>query len=356
MTNTHLNIEAVSKSFGPVTALNQIDLKIERGSFVCLLGPSGCGKTTLLRIIAGFEKPTAGRLLLDGTDISEVPPHKRGFGMVFQSLALFPHMSVAENIAYGLKLRKTTAKEQRERVEELLNVVELPHIADRTVSALSGGQRQRVAIARALAIKPKLFLLDEPLSALDAKLRDNMQIELRRLQQKFGVTTVLVTHDQTEAMMLADELVVLDHGKVQQAATPTQVYRQPANSLVADFIGAANLVKAEVDQNGQLALFGNTFKVAADHEPGTAVSVAVRAENISLRPAQANGGSAGRVVFARDLGAFKEWLVSVKDQEIRVRSSASDASEYQVGDLVHLSADPARLSVFPFTGSEDAAN
>ncbi|WP_299472585.1 ABC transporter ATP-binding protein [uncultured Roseibium sp.] len=346
VTNTHLNIEAVSKSFGPVTALTQIDLKIERGSFVCLLGPSGCGKTTLLRIIAGFEKPTKGRLLLDGADISDIPPHKRGFGMVFQSLALFPHMSVAQNIAYGLKLRKASAKEQRERVEELLTVIELPDIADRAVSALSGGQRQRVAIARALAIKPKLFLLDEPLSALDAKLRDNMQIELRRLQQKFGVTTVLVTHDQTEAMMLADELVVLDHGKVQQAATPTSVYRQPANSLVADFIGAANLVRTRVGENGRLVLFGNTVEMAVDHDPGTAVNVAVRAENISLRSAQADQEAAGRVVFARDLGAFKEWLVSFEDQEIRVRGSASDEIEFQVGDLVTLTVDPARISVF----------
>ncbi|MET1412329.1 ABC transporter ATP-binding protein [Roseibium sp. HPY-6] len=347
MTNTHLNIEAVSKSFGPVTALTQIDLEIERGSFVCLLGPSGCGKTTLLRTIAGFEKPTSGRLLLDGADISDIPPYKRGFGMVFQSLALFPHMSVAQNIAYGLKLRKASAKEQRDRVEQLLNVIELPHIADRAVSALSGGQRQRVAIARALAIQPKLFLLDEPLSALDAKLRDNMQIELRRLQQKFGVTTVLVTHDQTEAMMLADELVVLDHGKVQQAATPTEVYRRPANSLVADFIGAANLVRTEVGENGRLVLFGNTVDTAVDHEPGTAINVAVRAETISLHRAGTDGAAAGRVVFARDLGAFKEWLVSVSNQEIRVRGSSSDESDFHVGNLVTITADPARLSIFP---------
>lgn len=347
MTDTHLNIEAVSKSFGPVSALTQIDLDIERGSFVCLLGPSGCGKTTLLRTIAGFEKPTSGRLLLDGADISDIPPHKRGFGMVFQSLALFPHMSVAQNIAYGLKLRKASAQEQRDRVEELLNVIELPHIADRAVSALSGGQRQRVAIARALAIQPKLFLLDEPLSALDAKLRDNMQIELRRLQQKFGVTTVLVTHDQTEAMMLADELVVLDHGKVQQAATPTEVYRRPANSLVADFIGAANLVQTAVGENGRLLLFGHTVETAAGHAPGTAVNVAVRAETISLRPAQTDEQAAGRVVFARDLGAFKEWLVSVDTQEIRVRGSTSDDADFQVGDLVTMTADPARISIFP---------
>lgn len=347
MTNTHLNIEGVSKTFGAVTALNNIDLKIERGSFVCLLGPSGCGKTTLLRIIAGFEKPTAGHLLLDGEDISQVPPHKRGFGMVFQSLALFPHMSVSQNIAYGLKLRKASAREQRERVEELLNVIELPHIADRSVSELSGGQRQRVAIARALAIQPKLFLLDEPLSALDAKLRDNMQIELRRLQQKFGVTTVLVTHDQTEAMMLADELVVMDHGIVQQAATPSEVYRTPANSLVADFIGAANLVHTEIDEAGKLNLFGQTLDLGNKFTSGTKVCAAVRAENIELASADASGRGAGKIVFARDLGAFQEWLVSVEGQEIRVRGTAANGQSFQIGDIVSLKADPARVSVFP---------
>lgn len=349
MTNTHLNIEGVSKSFGAVTALSNIDLKIERGSFVCLLGPSGCGKTTLLRIIAGFEKPTAGHLLLDGADISLLPPHKRGFGMVFQSLALFPHMSVAQNIAYGLKLRKASSLEQRNRVDELLEVIELPHIADRAVSELSGGQRQRVAIARALAIQPKLFLLDEPLSALDAKLRDNMQIELRRLQQKFGVTTVLVTHDQTEAMMLADELVVMDHGRVQQAATPTDVYRQPANSFVADFIGAANLIETKVSDQGKLALFGNELDISAGHKPGTAICAAVRAENIALMKAKGTEEGHGNVVFARDLGSFREWLVNVKGQEVRVRSTAANAPEFQIGDAVTLNADPARVSLFPVT-------
>lgn len=349
MTNTHLNIEGVSKSFGAVTALNNINLKIERGSFVCLLGPSGCGKTTLLRIIAGFDNPTSGHLFLDGADISLMPPHRRGFGMVFQSLALFPHMSVAQNIAYGLKLRKASAKEQWERVEELLNVIELPHIADRAVSELSGGQRQRVAIARALAIQPKLFLLDEPLSALDAKLRDNMQIELRRLQQKFGVTTVLVTHDQTEAMMLADELVVIDHGIVQQSATPTEVYRTPANSFVADFIGAANLVQTDVGAAGKLELFGKELDLEIGQSPGTSVSVAIRAENIALARASTSDRARGSIVFARDLGAFREWLVQVMGQEVRVRSTSANAPEFLVGDAVSLTVDPRRVSVFPAT-------
>src|SRR2546425_266359 len=202
----HLEIRSLTKRFGAVDALADVDLSIARGEFVCLLGPSGCGKTTLLRIIAGFEKADRGQLLLEGKDITELALHQRGFGMVFQSLALFPHMTVAENIGYGMKLRGAGAATRRRRVEELLEVVQLPAIADRPVAALSGGQRQRVAIARALAVPPQLFLLDEPLSALDAQLRDSMQIELRQLQQRFGVTTAVVTHDPTAAMMPAGDL------------------------------------------------------------------------------------------------------------------------------------------------------
>jgi len=260
--STDLKIEGVSKNFGSVSALRDIDMNVEKGSFVCLLGPSGCGKTTLLRIIAGFEHATSGRLLLDGVDVSNVPPHKRGFGMVFQSLALFPHMSVAQNIAYGLKLRGIDKASQRDRVEELLNVIELPTIADRPVAALSGGQRQRVAIARALAVQPKLFLLDEPLSALDAKLRENMQIELRQLQRKFGVTTVLVTHDQTEAMTLADRLAVINEGKVEQMGSPMDLYSDPKTLFVASFIGSPhiNLLPARFE-NGELQVGATTRKI-----------------------------------------------------------------------------------------------
>lgn len=343
MSETHLNIEGVSKSFGDVRALSNIDLKVDRGAFVCLLGPSGCGKTTLLRIIAGFEQATSGKLLLGGADITELAPHKRGFGMVFQSLALFPHMSVAENIAYGLKLRKASRVEQKDRVEELLNVIELPHIADRPVSALSGGQRQRVAIARALAIRPKLFLLDEPLSALDAKLRDNMQIELRRLQQSFGVTTVLVTHDQTEAMMLADELVVLSDGVIQQAAPPSQVYQSPVNPFVADFIGSANILPAVSTSQSTLGLLGVDTGVSVEHAPGSTLQAAVRSEAISLRKVESGG--TGTVSFARDLGPVTEWLVQAEGHEIRVRGASSAVSP-TVGDQVSLQFDQDRISVF----------
>ncbi len=345
--DTHLQIDGVSKNFGNVTALSEIDLKIARGSFVCLLGPSGCGKTTLLRIIAGFETASAGRLLLDGNDISQLPPHKRGFGMVFQSLALFPHMSVAKNIAYGLKLRKVSGAEQRERVDELLNVIELPDIADRPVSALSGGQRQRVAIARALAIQPPLFLLDEPLSALDAKLRDNMQIELRQLQQKFGVTTILVTHDQHEAMMLADELVVLKDGEVHQAAAPTVVYQQPANHFVADFLGAANIIAAEVRPAGKLAMLGQETSFATEHPVGTKLFVAARAEQIRLLPAKDAGDKPhGTITFMRDLGPSVELGIVVNGEQLRVRADTASTKDLGLGAEVGVVIETDQLSVF----------
>ena len=202
-----LSIQGVVKQFGPVVALDNVSLDIPDGTFTCLLGPSGCGKTTLLRIVAGLEQPSAGRIVLDGEDIGGLPAHKRGLGMVFQSLALFPHLTVAENIGYGLKLRNVSAQRRRARAEELLALVQLEGVADRRITQLSGGQRQRVAIARALALEPKLFLLDEPLSALDAKLREEMQVELRELQRRLGVTTILVTHDQREAMTMGDLIV-----------------------------------------------------------------------------------------------------------------------------------------------------
>ncbi len=346
MSDTHLHIDHISKNFGDTKALQDINLEVKRGSFVCLLGPSGCGKTTLLRIIAGFETATSGRLMLDGADITATAPHKRGFGMVFQSLALFPHMSVAKNIAYGLKLRKIGAREQRDRVEELLNVIELPHIADRAVSELSGGQRQRVAIARALAVQPKLFLLDEPLSALDAKLRDNMQIELRRLQQKFGVTTVLVTHDQTEAMMLADELVVLKGGVMHQAAAPDVVYQQPADSFVADFLGAANLIDAQVGANGNLHLLGQDLGRPSSHRADINLRAAVRAENIQLAAPGTPGGLLGQVTFSRNLGPTHEWIIAVQGHEIRVRAPHDPAAAFTTGDQVSLMFGDQEIQVF----------
>jgi putative spermidine/putrescine transport system ATP-binding protein len=349
--DVHLEIKSVSKSFGNIDALKDVSLKVERGSFVCLLGPSGCGKTTLLRIIAGFDHATSGQLLLDGEDISAVPPHKRDFGMVFQSLALFPHMTVADNIAYGLKLRGITGAKQRDRVEELLSVIHLPTIADRPVSALSGGQRQRVAMARALAVQPKVFLLDEPLSALDAKLRDSMQIELRQLQQQFGVTTVLVTHDQTEAMMLADQLVILNKGEIQQAASPSALYAQPASAFVADFLGASNILPGKSTANGRVELFGVETGITTSTAAGTVLDVSIRSEDINLEPAKGIvGRTVGTVEFLRDLGPASEVIVSVGGSRVRVHSSLPEVTSMLPGQEVEFDINVQKCMTFVNAG------
>ena len=252
-----LEIEGLSKRFGAFTAVDKVALSVARGSFVCLLGPSGCGKTTLLRMIAGLEEPSEGRVRLEGEDITGLPTHRRNIGMVFQSLALFTHLSVGQNIAYALRIRGVASEAQDKRVRELLEMVHLGGFADRPVAKLSGGQRQRVAIARALAHSPRLFLLDEPLSALDAKLREAMQVELRQLQQALGITTMVVTHDQREAMTMADLVVVMGEGRVRQAAKPIEVYRQPADAFVAGFIGSTNLLPLTRAADGSALLWGH---------------------------------------------------------------------------------------------------
>ncbi|WP_137895923.1 ABC transporter ATP-binding protein [Ramlibacter sp. 2FC] len=347
----YLDIRGLGKRFGSHEALADVSLSIRRGEFVCLLGPSGCGKTTLLRIIAGFEKADRGHLLLEGRDIVALAPHQRGFGMVFQSLALFPHMSVADNIAYGMKLRGVAAAQRRRRVEELLELVQLPAVADRPVSALSGGQRQRVAIARALAVPPPLFLLDEPLSALDAQLRDNMQIELRQLQQRFGVTTVVVTHDQHEAMMLADRLVVMKQGRVQQCDRPTEVYRRPANAFVAEFLGAANLLPGTAQADGSLHVLGAALPADTRLAAGSAVTLAVRAEDVGLQALADSAEPAGQLVgdieFVRDLGPQTELIVRCGAERLRCRSAHTELRRLGVGQQVAVRIDARRCAVFP---------
>ncbi|OJU51417.1 MAG: ABC transporter ATP-binding protein, partial [Mesorhizobium sp. 61-13] len=271
-----LAINDITKNFGDFAAVDNVNLSVPHGTFVCLLGPSGCGKTTLLRMIAGLEEPTGGAIILDGENITSLPTHKRNLGMVFQSLALFPHLSVGDNIAYALRIRGRAKEEQRKRVEELLALIHLPGFADRPVAKLSGGQRQRVAIARALALSPKLFLLDEPLSALDAKLREDMQVELRQLQQRLGITTIVVTHDQREAMTMADLVVVMGKGKILQAAPPIEIYRKPADAFVADFIGITNLLPIEADSAGRATVLGTAV-------PGLALPAGMNKASLSIR-------------------------------------------------------------------------
>lgn len=326
-----LALEAITKRFGSVTAVDEVSLTVPHGTFVCLLGPSGCGKTTLLRMIAGLEDPSGGRVLIDGGDMTAVPTHKRDFGMVFQSLALFPHLKVGENIAYGLRIRGMSKSEQDRRVEELLSLVHLSGYLDRPVSQLSGGQRQRVAIARALAVPPKLFLLDEPLSALDAKLREAMQVELRQLQQSLGITTIVVTHDQREAMTMADLVVVMGEGRIRQAASPIEIYRQPADTFVADFIGSTNLLKVENGVNGSALVAGTAIEDLQLPDGLTEAQLSIRPEDLRL-VAPAEAALRGRVTFLRDLGGTIETFVEVAGTQVVAVSTPRERPEVAVGE------------------------
>jgi putative spermidine/putrescine transport system ATP-binding protein len=334
-----LTLQNVTKEFGSFTAVRNVDLSVPHGTFVCLLGPSGCGKTTLMRMIAGLDMPTAGSIALDGQDITGVPTHKRNLGMVFQSLALFPHLTVGENIAYSLRIRGAAKEEQTKRVDALLAMVHLSGYADRPVAKLSGGQRQRVAIARALAISPRLFLLDEPLSALDAKLREAMQVELRQLQQRLGITTIVVTHDQREAMTMADIVVVMNGGEIRQAAPPVEIYRRPADTFVADFIGSTNLIDFATDSTGRTSAFGTVVEGLAAPEGLAKGIISVRPEDLRLTN-PGDGAITGTVIFVRDLGGTIETFVEVAGKQLVAVSMPNARPDVTVGQSVGVRLDP----------------
>lgn len=342
-----LEIKGVSKSFASVAALEDVNLSFARGEMITLLGPSGCGKTTLLRIIAGLEAASKGEVLLGGQDITKLPVHQRDFGMVFQSFALFPHMNVGDNISYGLRLRGEGKAARQERVRQLLDLVRLPGIAEKNVNQLSGGQRQRVAIARALALKPKIFLLDEPMSALDANLRNAMQIELRLLQQKLGITTIVVTHDQTEAMTISDRIVVMGNHTVQQSGEPIDIYKHPVNRFVASFIGASNLIPARMTGDLSASVGECSLELSAKSDAvraGDSVLVLSRPEEITVRvPASAAGNNVlrGTVKFVRDIGMTIEMLIDCSGQEISAVTTPKDAPEIDVGAQVEVFMPPA---------------
>lgn len=277
----YLSIDNVWKAFGTFLALKDISLDVREGEFVCFLGPSGCGKTTLLRAIAGLDLQTKGTVMQDGRDVSNLPPSERDFGIVFQSYALFPNLTIEKNIAFGLENTGRSKPEITARVNELLELVGLPDQGTKYPAQLSGGQQQRIALARAIATNPGLLLLDEPLSALDAKVRVHLRHEIKELQRKLGVTTVMVTHDQEEALAMADRIVVMNHGVIEQVGSPTEIYREPANLFVADFIGEMNQINSTVTQGGRLSVGEKTFACHAhSFDDETPVIAAIRPEDV----------------------------------------------------------------------------
>ena len=286
----YLRIERLTKKFGGFTALDDVSLDVYEGEFVCFLGPSGCGKTTLLRAIAGLDVQTAGAVEQAGADISALPPSERDFGIVFQSYALFPNMTVTRNVAYGLESQRRSRAEIRDRVRELLALVGLPDQGDKYPAQLSGGQQQRIALARAIATSPGLLLLDEPLSALDAKVRARLRHEVKALQRRLGITTIMVTHDQEEALTMADRIVVMNHGVIEQAGAPTEIYGEPASVFVADFIGTMNFIAGEVTGGGEVRAGGLVLACDTSGFPeGARVTVAIRPEDIVLDSGDATG-------------------------------------------------------------------
>ena len=350
-----LRLEDVSKRFGAVTALERADLVVEPGLLVSLLGPSGCGKTTTLRIIAGFEAPDTGRVVIDGRDMSLLPPNRRGLGMVFQNYSLFPHMTVGQNIAFGLKMARTEVAEIRRRVGEMLDLVHLPGHEERFPHQLSGGQQQRVALARSLVTNPSVLLLDEPLGALDKNLRENMQFELRRIQQTLGITTILVTHDQEEALTLSDRVVVMNEGRILQAGTPNDVYEYPRTRFVSEFLGTSNLFEgnlaARSGNNGSREFtirFGDRAVVlrvsAADEVAAGSAVVAVRPEKIALSEARPEHGNVleGEVFGHVFRGSYHAYEVTLAGREApvfvyRQARSRSGDQVFRLGQRVHAS-------------------
>jgi iron(III) transport system ATP-binding protein len=347
-----LVLRGLEKRYGEVPAVAGIDLELQPGEFVSLLGPSGCGKTTTLRMIAGFIDPTAGTIAMDGQMLSSpsgaLPPEKRQMSMIFQSYAVWPNMTVEQNVAFGLELRKLPREEIRRRVAQMLDVVHMGHLAARYPAELSGGQQQRVALARAIVIQPQVLLLDEPLSNLDANLREEMRFEIRRLHDEFRITTVYVTHDQAEAMVTSDRIAVMNQGRIEQVADPHTLYNRPKTRFVAGFIGRTNFIEGTCE--GGTVSFGPFAmpQSVLDGAPASGkVTVSVRPQSMRLaRERSLNGAPqvAGAIAERAYLGEFWDYVVTPADSALRLRVTAAPLDVYQVGESVWLTFDPRQMT------------
>ncbi len=348
------NIRKNYDSDAPV--IDNFSLQVKKGEFVTLLGPSGCGKTTLLRMIGGFELPTSGRILLNGQDISKLPPNKRPVNTVFQKYALFPYLNIFENIAFGLKLKKLPKEDIQEKVRRVLEIVDLEGFERRKVTTLSGGQQQRIAIARAIVNEPEILLLDEPLGALDYKMRREMQLELKQMHEELGITFIYVTHDQEEALTMSDKIVVMAHGRIQHEGTPEEIYQKPKNPFVADFIGESNIFNGFMTGEKKVTICDSEFDCVDDYPVGTKVDAVIRPENVTLTDVS-RGKLQGEVISSVFKGTFYEVTVQSDNYEIVAQSRAS----FSRGKRMGVDLKPSVIHIMPYdmtknhyTGQMDA--
>ena len=346
MSETLIELKNVKKSFDGNVVIDDFSLSVKKGEFVTFLGPSGCGKTTILRMLGGFELPTSGTILLDGKDISMLPPNMRPINTVFQKYALFPHLNVYDNIAFGLKLKKVPKKEQDEKVKKALDLVDLEGFEKRDISTLSGGQQQRIAIARAIVNEPEVLLLDESLSALDYKMRKEMQIELKNMHKRLGITFIFVTHDQEEALTMSDKVVVMADGEIQQIGTPEEIYNEPKNLFVADFIGESNIFKGVMTNHKKVRFCGTEFDCVDDYEKGMVIDAVIRPEDIVITE-ESKGQIKGEVISSDFIGTFYIVVVASGKKEIEIHSLVN----YKEGEKVGLNIAPDSIHIIPYDTS-----
>ncbi len=361
--NCIISLQGVQKSFGNFTAVEDFNLDITKGEFVTFLGPSGCGKTTTLRMIAGFDTPTSGKILLNGEDITKIPPHKRPINTVFQRYALFPYLDVYDNVAFGLKIKKVpyetkdrhgntvtkfrhlTKKEIDEKVVRVLKIIDLEELENRSISTLSGGQQQRVAIARAIVNEPEILLLDEPLGALDLKMRKEMQIELKEMHKKLGITFIYVTHDQEEALTMSDTIVVMKNGEIQQVGRPKDIYDEPVNAFVANFIGESNIYNATMTGDKKVRFLNHVFDCVDDFPLNEKVDVVVRPEDVVLNKVNPDDKNEGKLFGKIQTSIFKgihfEYVVMVGKSEVIVQ----DTKQRDIGDIVSIDVEPENIQI-----------